>query len=31
MVTGKWLFRHKLTSNGSLDRYKVCWVLRSFT
>jgi hypothetical protein len=20
VVTGKWLFRHKLTSNGSLDR-----------
>jgi hypothetical protein len=22
MVTSKWLFRHKLTSDGSLDRYK---------
>jgi hypothetical protein len=22
VVTGKWLFRHKLTLNGSLDRYK---------
>jgi hypothetical protein len=22
MVIGKWLFRHKLTSDGSLDRYK---------
>jgi hypothetical protein len=31
VVTGKWLFRHKLTSDGSLDRYKACWVLRSFT
>jgi hypothetical protein len=31
VVTGKWLFRHKLTSNGSLDRYKACWVLRGFT
>jgi hypothetical protein len=31
VVTGKWLFRHKLTSDGSLDRYKVCWVLRGFT
>jgi hypothetical protein len=31
VVTGKWLFRHKLTSNGSLDRYKARWVLRGFT
>jgi hypothetical protein len=31
VVTGKWLFRHKLTSNGSLDRYKARWVLRDFT
>jgi hypothetical protein len=31
VVTGKWLFRHKLTSVGSLDRYKARWVLRSFT
>jgi hypothetical protein len=31
MVTDKWLFRHKLTSDGSLDRYKARWVLRSFT
>jgi hypothetical protein len=31
MVTGKWLFRHKLTSNSSLDRYKARWVLRGFT
>ena len=31
MVTGKWLFRHKLTSVGSLDRYKACWVLQGFT
>ena len=22
VVTGKWLFHHKLTSDGSLDRYK---------
>jgi hypothetical protein len=27
VVTGKWLFRHKLTSDGSLDRYKARWVL----
>jgi hypothetical protein len=31
VVTGKWLFRHKLTSDGSLDRYNACWVLRGFT
>jgi hypothetical protein len=31
VVTGKWLFRHKLTSDGSLDRYKTHWVLRGFT
>ena len=31
VVTGKWLFRHKLTSDGSLDRYKTRWVLRGFT
>jgi hypothetical protein len=31
VVTGKWLFRHKLTSDGSLDRYKARWVLRRFT
>jgi hypothetical protein len=31
VVTGKWLFRHKLTSDGSLDCYKARWVLRGFT
>jgi hypothetical protein len=31
VVTGKWLFRHKLTSDSSLDRYKTRWVLRGFT
>jgi hypothetical protein len=30
VVTGKWLFRHKLTSIGSPDRYKARWVLRGF-
>jgi hypothetical protein len=25
------LFHHKLTSVGSLDRYKAGWVLRGFT
>jgi hypothetical protein len=31
VVTDKWLFRHKLTSDDSLDCYKAHWVLRGFT
>jgi hypothetical protein len=31
VVTSKWLFCHKLISDGSLDRYKARWVLRGFT
>jgi hypothetical protein len=31
VVTGKWIFKHKLKSNDSLDRYKARWVLRGFT
>jgi hypothetical protein len=31
VVTGKWIFRHKLLTDGSLDRYKARWVLRGFT
>jgi hypothetical protein len=31
MVTGKWIFHHKLHADGSLDRYKARWVLRGFT
>jgi hypothetical protein len=31
VVTDKWIFRHKLILDGSLDRYKACWVLRGFT
>ena len=30
-MTGKWIFRHKLHSDGTLDRYKARWVLRGFT
>jgi hypothetical protein len=28
VVSNKWIFRHKLKSNGSLDRDKAPWVLR---
>jgi hypothetical protein len=31
VVTVKCLFRHKLISDGSLDRYKARWVFRGFT
>jgi hypothetical protein len=31
VVTDKWLFRHKLTSDGSLKCYKARWVLQGFT
>jgi hypothetical protein len=31
VVTGKWIFKHKLKADGSLDRYKTRWVLREFT
>jgi hypothetical protein len=31
VVTSKWLFCHKLTSDGSLDPYKACWVPWGFT
>jgi hypothetical protein len=31
LVTGKWVFRHKFKTDGSLDRYKARWVFRSFT
>jgi hypothetical protein len=31
VVTGKWVFTHKLRADGTLDRYKTCWVLRGFT
>jgi hypothetical protein len=30
MVSGKWVFRHKLKPDSSLDRYKARWVLRYF-
>uniref|UniRef100_A0ACD5V1F3 Uncharacterized protein n=1 Tax=Avena sativa TaxID=4498 RepID=A0ACD5V1F3_AVESA len=31
IVTGKWLFRHKLKSDGTLERYKARWVVRGFS
>jgi len=31
VVTGKWIFKHKLKADGSLERYKARWVLRGFT
>lgn len=31
IVSGKWLFRHKLNSDGTLARYKARWVVRGFS
>jgi hypothetical protein len=31
VVTDKWIFKHKFNSDGTLERYKARWVLRSFT
>jgi hypothetical protein len=31
IVTGKWVFRHKVHPDGTLDRYKARWVVRGFT
>jgi hypothetical protein len=31
VVTGKWVFTHKLRADGILDRYRAHWVLRGFT
>jgi hypothetical protein len=31
IVTGKWVFHHKFHADGTLDRFKVRWVLHSFT
>jgi hypothetical protein len=31
VVIGKWIFKHKLKADDSLDRYKARWVIRGFT
>jgi hypothetical protein len=31
VITDKWIFKHKLKVDDSLDRYKAHWVLRGFT
>jgi hypothetical protein len=31
VVTGKWIFKHMFKADGTLERYKACWVLCEFT
>ena len=31
IVTGKWIFKHKFNTDGTLERYKARWVLWGFT
>jgi hypothetical protein len=31
VITDKWIFKHKLKTDGSMERYKTCWVLWGFT
>ena len=31
IVTGKWIYKHKYHSDGTLARHKACWVVRGFT
>jgi hypothetical protein len=31
VVSGKWIFKHKFHSDGSLARYKARWVVRGFS
>jgi hypothetical protein len=30
VITDKWIFKHKLKANDSLERHKARWVLRGF-
>ena len=30
VITDKWVFKHKLRLDGTLERYKARWVVRSF-
>jgi hypothetical protein len=31
VVTGKWVFTHKLRADGALDCYKARWILQGFS
>jgi hypothetical protein len=31
VIIGKWIFKHKFSSDGSLEWYKARWVLHGFT
>ena len=31
VVTGKFIFKHKFSADGTLEQYKARWVLREFT
>jgi hypothetical protein len=31
VVIGKWVFKQKFNSDGTLEQYKACWVLHGFT
>jgi hypothetical protein len=31
VVTRKWIFKHKFSADGTLERYKARWVLQGFT
>ena len=30
IITGKWVFKHKMNPDGTLERYKARWVVRGF-
>jgi hypothetical protein len=30
IITGKWVFKHKMNPDGTLERYKAQWVVRGF-